>query len=113
MDFDELVSTYNLEENCIEVESQLQDLFSDSFSDPYEIGMFPEQDGENEGKFFVSLDVESKKTKLTKDQAEAIGKEVEQALLGLISDSYSKAELTTFKDTFSGAQVFLNGKQLR
>ncbi len=61
MDFDEIIGTYNLEENLIEVESSLQDLFSENFSDPYEIGLFPEQDSENENKCFVSLDIESKK----------------------------------------------------
>lgn len=112
MDYDEIVSTYNLEENCIEVESQLQDLFAENFKDPYETGVFPEPDGENDGKFFISLDVESKKTKLSKDQAGKIAEELQQTLLGLLNDSFSKAEVQTFKEAFSGVQLFLNGNQL-
>jgi hypothetical protein len=113
MDFDEIISNYNLEENLIAVESSLEDIFSENFSDPYEIGLFPEQDSDNENKCFVSLDVESKKTKLSKDQVELIAGEIEQSLLGLLSDSCSEKEMKGFKDAFSGVQIFLNGKKLR
>ena len=112
MDFDDLVATYNLEENLIEVENQLQDLFDENFADSYETGMFPEPDAENEGKFFVSLDIESKKTKLSKDQLESIAQELEQCLLGLLGDTWSDEELKGFKVAFSGVQIFLNGKKL-
>ncbi len=51
--------------------------------------------------------------KLSKDQVESIAGEIEQSLLGLLTDSCSEKQINAFKDAFSGVQIFLNGKKLR
>jgi len=113
MDFDEFVNKFNFEEICLEVENQIQDLLSENLSDPYEIGMFPEQDGENDGNVFITLDIDSESTNLTDEQAASMAEEIEQTALGLINESFDGSDLEEFKKFFSGVQIYLNGDKVR
>lgn len=113
MDLQDIYEKFNVEEYAVECDNELQDFWAEQLKSPYELGIFPEPDPDNdESHFYITVDITSKKTKLDEERAQHIADAVKEKFFFFLNAAFKSSELKALEKSFRGVQVFLNGNKV-
>lgn len=107
MTYEELVSEYRLDDLCPEVDNELNGMFVDMLGDDFEMGIFPEQDPDDESKFFVTVEISCEGVELSTEQQGTVRHSVEEHLFRMLA-----GDAESVRSHFNGVQIYLNDNLL-
>ena len=103
MSYDDIVSEYDLDNVCPEIDNELNGWFVDLIGDDFELGIFPEPSPDDENAVVVTAEIMAEGVELSSEQVTAIRKAVEERLAHNLGDQWE-----ALKPNFGGVQVFCN-----
>ncbi len=103
MTYEEILAEYKLDDLCPEVDNELNGTFIDMLGEEFEIGIFPEQDPDDEGKFLVTVEISCDGAELSTSHQNDIRALVEEHLFKMLS-----GDADVVRPLFSGVQIYLN-----
>ena len=103
MSGDDIVSEYDLNNICPEIDNELNWWFVDLIGDDFELGIFPKPSPDDENAVVVTAEIMAEDAELNSEQVAAIRKAVEERLARNLGDQWE-----ALKPNFGGVQVFFN-----
>ena len=103
MSDDDIVSEYDLNNICPEIDNELNGWLVDLIGDDFELGIFPEPSPDDENAVVVTAEIMAEDAELNSEQVAAIRKAVEERLAHNLGDQWE-----ALKPNFGGVQVFFN-----